>query len=72
MVGADAEERHQPGRAAEWIRDRLAAVEGQRRQEPAVDLGNQHLAGGHPGAVELGQGHEAIRVACGGESEDEA
>ena len=66
-----AQQRHHIGRATERIRDWRAAVERKRRLETAVDLGDQHLAGGDTGAVELGQSLEAIRVGRGREPEDD-
>jgi hypothetical protein len=69
---AGPEERHHVGRATERIRDRLAAVDGERGHEPALDLGDQHFAGRSGCAVELRQSLNAVLVRRGGEPEHEA
>jgi hypothetical protein len=69
---AGPQERHHVGRATERIRDRLAAVDGERGHEPAVDLGDQHFAGRGGGAVELGQSLNAVLVRWSGDPKHEA
>jgi len=66
------QKRHDVGRATERIRDRLAAVEGQRRVEAASDLGDQHFAAGNAGAIKLRQNLNAVFVGRRGEPENEA
>lgn len=51
----------------EGIGDRFAAVEPDCRSEAAVDLGDQHPAGGDSGAVELGKRPQSTGVPRGSE-----
>jgi len=69
---AHPQQLHDVGGASERIGDRSAAVERKCRPEAAADLGDQHLPGRDPGAVELGQGLEAISIGSRGEPEDDA
>jgi hypothetical protein len=66
-----SQKRHHVGGATERIRNRLAAVDGERGHEPALDLGDQHLAGGDARAVELRQSLKAMLVTWGGDPEHE-
>ena len=67
LGGPEPKEGHDVGRAVKRIRDRLASVDRQRGCKTAVDLGDQHPAGGDPTRIEHGECSQTSRVRRGGE-----